>query len=308
MEFGKVSAQELGAIDFKLPHDDPRTWVQLRKHHRPPDREPRFHIGTPIWAAKSWVGTIYPLGTQAKDYLHHYSRQFTSIELNTTHYRVPDRETIERWKESAPDGFRFCPKWPQDISHRSPLWSHAELTSQFTSAILDLGHRLGLTFLQLPPTFTVGELPDLERFLRALPKGFPIAVEFRHHSFFFEHALVDRAFEVLDKNGASTVITDVAGRRDVLHTTVVNDAVMIRLIGNDFHPTDDVRIKEWIDRLETWVHLGLSEIYFFLHQGDDAHMPEFVARFIDQLNRRLHLSVPKWQPANQGEQLGLFPD
>ncbi|RZA02049.1 MAG: DUF72 domain-containing protein [Moraxellaceae bacterium] len=117
MEFGKVPASELSRLQFQLPADDPRTELALKM--KPRKGSARIGVGAPVWGVKGWEGKVYPLGTDTKDFLHHYSRQFNSIELNTTHYRIPDLETIRRWRAATPEGFRFCPKFPQSISHQS---------------------------------------------------------------------------------------------------------------------------------------------------------------------------------------------
>lgn len=249
---------------------------------------------------------MYPQGTDPKDFLYHYSRQFTSIELNTTHYRIPDKETIAKWRETTPEGFKFCPKWPQEISHHSPLSSRAVLIREFVTNVMELSDRLGLTFLQLPPHFTPNDGRDLALFLKELPREFPLAIEFRHPAFFQEHRLRDPIYNLLAAAGATVVITDVAGRRDVLHTSLPTTKVLVRFIGNDLHATDDTRILEWAARLKSWLALGLTEVEFFIHQPGDLSAPELIARLIDRLNEACGLSLPKWKKQDQGEQLGFF--
>ena len=114
MEFGKVDASKLSEIDLSLPQDDARTWATLRAarelRQRPdlhvslPAFSPRIGVGAPVWGVKEWLGRVYPVGTQPKDFLTHYARQFNSIELNTTHYGIPDESTIARWRETTPNG------------------------------------------------------------------------------------------------------------------------------------------------------------------------------------------------------------
>ena len=305
MEFGKVSVEDLAHIDFHLPDDDPRTWLALRKNTKR-DAPVRIGVGAPVWGVKEWEGKIYPLGTDAKDFLYHYSRQFTSIELNTTHYRIPDTETIVRWRTSTPDGFKFCPKWPQEISHHSPLSSRTALKREFVESVMGLEDRLGLTFLQLPPHFTPNDGRDLALFLKELPRGFPLAVEFRHPAFFRDHHLHEPIYNLLATAGVSVVITDVAGRRDVLHTSLTSTRVLVRMIGNEMHPSDATRVTDWVARLKSWLALGLSQVEFFIHQPDNVKAPELIAIFIDRLNEACGLELPKWQSQNQGEQLGFF--
>lgn len=306
MEFGKVQSDRLSDIDFTLPTQDPRTWWRLRM--RGDDRSNlRVGIGCPVWSVKDWVGTVYPSGTQAKDFLFYYSRQFNSIELNTTYYRIPDLETVHRWRQTVPPDFRFNPKFPQDISHRVPLSGHAPEVKEFVRNIMELGDRLGICFLQLPPHFNPHHLLELKKFLAALPFDFPIAVEVRHPAFFEDHMLIDPLYEILTKAEAHTVITDVAGRRDVLHTSLTSLKVLVRFIGNDLHPTDHFRIHDWVSRLQNWMALGLEQVEFFIHEPHDTRAPEQISQFTDQLNYECNLRIRKWEPERKlHEQLDLF--
>lgn len=303
MEFGRVDVLQLNKLDLSLPSDDPRTWVALKKARdgRSPQFTPRIGVGAPVWGVKAWCGKVYPFGTSARDFLFHYSRQFNSIELNTTHYHVPDEETVLRWRDTTPNGFKFNVKFLQDVSHRRPLASHEPLVRQFVARVMSLEDRLGLSFLQLPPTFTPADLPDLRAFISQLPKDFPLAVEVRHPDFFREHRLSPRLFDLLSETGKSVVITDVAGRRDVLHTSLPGARLLIRFIGNDRHPSDDFRIADWVARLHTWINLGLEQVEFFVHEPEDRTTPEVIANFIDRMNVECGLSLPKWKPYGESQ-------
>jgi uncharacterized protein YecE (DUF72 family) len=305
MEFGKVSTENLSHMDFHHPPPDPRTWLRLRMHGEKRSQL-RVGIGCPVWNVKEWRGQVYPADSEAKDFLHHYSRQFNSIELNTTHYRIPDPQTIRKWRDTVPADFRFCPKLLQDVSHRRPLSAVSPQFREFLRSVSGLDEKLGISFLQLPPSFSPDGLGELRRFLQALPADFPIAVEVRHPAFFEDHMLIDPLYDILAKAGAHTVITDVAGRRDVLHSTLTSLKVMVRFIGNDLHPTDHVRIREWVNRLHSWIQLGLEQVEFFVHEPEDRNGPAMVSEFTDLLNEECNLNVRKWQPEKGPSQLGLF--
>jgi hypothetical protein len=64
------------------------------------------------------------------------------------------------------------------------------------------------------------------------------------------------------------VMTDVAGRRDVLTIGATTDVVFVRFVGNSGHPSDGERLKQWVIALSEWVDSGIKEIYFFLHQPE----------------------------------------
>ncbi|MEM4281152.1 MAG: DUF72 domain-containing protein [Candidatus Caldarchaeum sp.] len=58
-----------------------------------------------------------------------YFSRFPTIELQETFYRLPRLETARRWREEAPEGFVFCMKAWQAVSHpvSSPTWRKAGL-------------------------------------------------------------------------------------------------------------------------------------------------------------------------------------
>jgi uncharacterized protein YecE (DUF72 family) len=305
MKFGHLPTNSLNQVDFSFPSQDPKTWLRLRMHGQQRSRL-RVGIGCPVWNVKEWVGNVYPVTADPKDFLFYYSRQFNSIELNTTHYRIPDLETIRRWRETVPEDFRFNPKFPQMISHGRPLVSDTSEFREFIRNIMQLHEKLGITFLQLPPQFDPDHLPELKRFLGALPHDFPIAVEVRHPAFFEDHQLIDPLFDILSEAGAATVITDVAGRRDVLHTSLTSLKVIVRFIGNDLHPTDNLRVQEWVHRLHGWIQLGLEQVEFFVHEPDDRNAPALITNLTNRLNDECDLKIRKWKPETRGQQMALF--
>ncbi len=273
MDFGKTT--QLETVDFSLPGDPAFTRNYLSS--LPPLSGPmHLYLGATGWAMPQWVGRWYPAGTKSKDHLYHYGRQFSTIELNTTHYRIPDFSTIGSWCERVPQDFRFCPKLPQTISHDKQLGLNGSATRLFTEAIAGMGQRLGVCFLQLPPHFGPDRLPLLEIFLQKWPQALPLAVEVRHEDWFADERATNKLASLLHGFGTGMVITDVAGRRDVLHQFITAPFVLIRFVGNGLHPTDYLRVDSWAERLHQWAGQGLPEVYFFSHQPDNILSPEMV--------------------------------
>ncbi|MBC5775763.1 DUF72 domain-containing protein [Pontibacter sp. KCTC 32443] len=291
MDFGKL--QNIDHVDFTLPSDHPDTQRLLQAHKQ--DSKPEVYIGLPVWVNKSWIGSIYPATMREKDSLLWYAKQFNTIELNSTHYHIPGDTTIERWRNSVPKGFKFCPKFPQLISHESALRSTQSITATFCEAIAGLEDNLGCSFLQLPPYFGPDQLPDLEEFLKFIPETIPVAVELRHPEWFVDNIASLELFEVLEKYGVGTVLTDVAGRRDVLHMRLTTPSAMVRFVGNGLHPTDYTRIDAWVERLKHWFDNGLQQLYFFVHEPDNTLAPDLAIYLIEKLNKTcgLDLKVPK---------------
>ena len=131
MEFGRVEPYELSGIDFKLPDDPGMTTETLAASKR--DGQLKVYVGGTNWANPALVGTIYPPGTMEKDFLGLYTHQFNSIEFGTSFYNIPKPERITEWRCSAEDspGFKFCPKFPQTITHLRRFKNAEAPTEQF---------------------------------------------------------------------------------------------------------------------------------------------------------------------------------
>ncbi len=281
MKFGKAS--DLSLIHFELPLDPLANRARLDRYELGADGErPNIFIGATGWSMKEWVGKWYPDKTKAADYLKHYGEQFNTIELNTTHYRIPDAETIRRWYETVPADFRFCPKVPQSISHRNDFGMNGGELQQFVGSLDGLKEKMGCAFVQLPPYFGADRLRQLETFLDRWPRLLPLAVEVRHESWFADPFATEALMDALASRQIAAVITDVAGRRDVLHNYITAPRTMIRFVGNGLVPTDYSRMEEWADKLKEW---NLPETYFFPHQPDNLLSPDASAWFSQHLEK-----------------------
>jgi uncharacterized protein YecE (DUF72 family) len=287
VEFGKLS--NVDGVAFTLPPEDDRTAFVLREA---PAREAgRLRLGTPAWSHREWVGEVYPTGTKPRDYLAHYARRFGCIELNSTHYAVPKPEIVQRWVDDTPAGFRFDAKVLQDISHRGSLASGRDELARFCDAMTGLGDRLGLVWLQLPPSVGPTRLDDLEGLLDGLPDGVQGAVELRHPGWFSERSLIPRAFDALAERDVALVITDVAGRRDLCHCSLPAPRTMVRFVGNELHPSDHERVAAWLPRLKAWLDAGAEALDFIVHQPGDLLSPRLADYIEDRLESRLGLVV-----------------
>src|ERR1700744_5580211 len=74
-------------------------------------------VGTCGISDPDWVGNFYPPGLPSSEWLKHYARKFNSIEINATFHAIPKREVVRRWKEVTPPDFRFCVKFPKEVTH-----------------------------------------------------------------------------------------------------------------------------------------------------------------------------------------------
>jgi uncharacterized protein YecE (DUF72 family) len=310
MEFGKV--QHIDNIDFMLPPDDPvteRLWQRLKDK---PIRPLRIHVGGTEWGRVSWVGSVYPQGTKSKDFLTWYARQLNTVELNTVFYGLPSAETVRRWAGAVDEAFQFCPKFPEAISHRQVLKGVSTETEAFVGRMQAFGSRLGPAFLQLSDRFGPDQAGALQQYVRRLPQGFQVCVELRSEEWFRKGGAVtdgdagsgssavrDTYLQLLE-SGVGTVITDVSGRRDVLHMRLTTPVAFIRFVTNSLHPTDYQRADAWIDRIGVWAARGLSAVYLFVHSPEELTSPEMMRYIISRMNERYGLKMPVPNLVNGG--------
>ncbi|MGV3587569.1 MAG: DUF72 domain-containing protein [Adhaeribacter sp.] len=304
MDFGRVDF--IQAIRFALPPDALGTARVLKAAGPVTYLKPQVYVGCPTWNNKPWLGSYYPAGAKASDHLAFYSKQFNTIELNTTHYQIPDVATINRWRETVTPNFTFCPKLPQVISHELQLKNSEALTQSFCDSLRGLGEHLGCSFLQLSPIFGPSQLNTLMRYLDNFPRDFPLALELRDEDWFRQYLQTEELWALLEAYNLATVITDVAGRRDVLHMRLTNTTAFVRFVGYGLHPSDYTRIDDWVARLKIWFDLGLQKLYFFIHQQDIQHAPVLISYFLDKLNQACGIALDKPQIIPQPVQGRLF--
>lgn len=138
--------------------------------------------------------------------LSKYAELFDTIEINSTFYKLPKRETAERWLESTKGKILFCMKAFQGITHpiASPTWKRAG-TQRPKSMVENYGHlkptkenaeawkrtlevceamHASVCVIQLPPSFTCTDtaVTDALKFFNMILRPVDIAVEFRHRS------------------------------------------------------------------------------------------------------------------------------
>lgn len=225
------------------------------------------YFGCSQWGYSNWKGSIYPKGLKPGNYLYNYAKTFNTVELNPTFHDYVEPDRILHWKDETGPGFKFCPKFPRIISHDKLLYGVKELTDEFISRINLFGEKLGISFLQLAPSFMPDELNVLESFLKSLPPDFRISIQPRPEFIISEET--NRDFNrILAENNAGIVILDNRRTLSIMNKyKLTNHTAFIRFECYGYK-VDKPRIDNWIKMISKWCEKGLSEIYFFLHFPD----------------------------------------
>ena len=167
----------------------------------------RILVGTSSWADPGFVKDWYPPKMPAKERLPWYSQRFEAVELNSSFYAIPDRNTVHGWVESTPDGFIFDVKVHRALSrHAAPLSRclptsarrrrppragarppDSELEQTIAARLVEEtaplaeASKLGSYLLQLTPAFAPGKhhLEELDTLVETFAPH-RLAIELRH--------------------------------------------------------------------------------------------------------------------------------
>jgi uncharacterized protein YecE (DUF72 family) len=264
---------------------------------------PNLLVGTSSWSSPDWCGSFYPDQTQPGDMILEYSKRLSTVEIDSTWYRMPSRKMVETWKSKTPDGFIFSAKVPKIISHEKYLEECEAELNEFVSVMSGLGERLGPMILQFP-YFAKGKDPQeyrtgadfirrLKGFAPLLPGEFKWGIEIRN-SLWVQPALLD----ILRNRNISLVFIDyytmdplpkLAHRPEVFTAPFV----YLRFLGNRKEMEAAVKraqeagqrklaweslikdrtgqMKAWIPPIKNLLHSGISVyVYFNNHYGGYA--------------------------------------
>ena len=203
------------------------------------------HVGTSGWSYPSWKPGFYPAGTDAKEFLSFYAERFTTVELNTTGYRVPGPEQFRRWAEQTPDSFRFAPK----LAGNRP-----RILQEFSERVGGLGDRLGPVRVQLKTQRDEGMV---ELILGSLDPAVRLAFDLEHPSW-------DGIEPRLAAAGAVRV------------NDLENDA-SFRYVRFRDPPYSDAELQRWAERLRV-----IAEPVFAYFRHEDAPTaPAYAQRFLE---------------------------
>ena len=217
-----------------------------------------LHIGTSGWHYPHWVGPFYPETLKPSAFLDFYAGVFSTVEINTTFYRLPAPEVFSGWYRATPPDFVFSCKASRYITHMKKLREPHDSCRRFLEAAGALGDKLGPMLFQLPPRWHVNPA-RLADFFDALPDSRRFAVEFRDPSWF-----VKPVYELLRHRNVALCVYDLAGMTSPRRLTA--DFVYLRLHGSQEAYSgqyDETALITWAKRILTWRKVGLEVYCYF---------------------------------------------
>jgi uncharacterized protein YecE (DUF72 family) len=239
------------------------------------------------WSYDFWVGNFYPENTEASGFLTEYSKHFDTVEADSTFYRIPSQDTIEKWREQTPQNFLFSAKFPRIITHKKMLKDCEEETQFFLNRISSLQKKLGVLLLQFPYAFKPEHFHPLEDYVAALPKGTRFAVEVRNSKL-----LDERLYSLLRENGVALALVETPFMPETEEITAnftylrwEGDRRKVNgLLGKvEVDRTDDT--KKWAERITKWLDTGI-EVFGYFSKYYSGHPPTDAQQLLKLLTRK----------------------
>lgn len=159
-------------------------------------------VGASGWQYDSWRGPLYPRELAKSRWLEYYAGCFQTVEVNNTFYRLPKPSTFSSWAEQTPDDFVVTVKASRYLTHVRRLRDPKEPVARLMEAARELGAKLGVVLVQLPPDMPA-RFDDLDLTLRNFPSGVRVSVEVRHESW-----CTDKLRAFLERHDAALCLAD----------------------------------------------------------------------------------------------------
>ncbi|HLN54066.1 MAG TPA: DUF72 domain-containing protein [Lentimicrobium sp.] len=197
-------------------------------------------IGTSGWMYSHWNKTFYAEADK-RDQLAFYAREFNTVEVNYSFYRIPDPVSYTKWYERTPENFRFTVKLNRYLTHLKRLIIDQESKETLKSFLQDtqgLKEKLAVILIQLRPSQGI-DIQRLSTFFEAYNEVInhlefkPSAcIEFRNTTWFS-----NEIYQLLEKYNVALVFPSTPQFRQLVFTS---DFAFLRLHGGYSYSDDDL--------------------------------------------------------------------
>lgn len=239
---------------------------------------PALWIGTSGWVYKHWMGIFYPPRMPGPDQLPFYAERFSTVEVNFSFYRLPERSVFEGWRERTPDNFLFAVKGSRYLTHIKKLKEPEEPLQRLMDRASGLGEKLGPVLFQLPPTWPkdLDRLRGLLAALRAF-SGQRFTLELRHQSW-----LCADVYDLLQDVGVALCLP--VSPTVPLDVRLTADWTYIRMHSGRWGTgyTDD-ELVGWAQRISGYRREG-ADTYVYFNNDPGGHALRDAERLRDLLS------------------------
>ncbi len=210
-----------------------------------------IYIGVTGWGDHA---SLYPDRIKPSEKLTQYASHFPIVELDSSFYAIQPQRNIEKWIADTPDSFQFVVKAYQGMTGhargKNPFQSEKEMYEAFIQSIVPISqaNKLAMVLFQFPPWFEVNHENVMKlRWIKARMGSIPVALEFRHQSWFHPQ-FKEKTLTFIEEEGWIHSICDepqagIGSIPTVLHPTA--DATLVRFHGRNQYGWKKPKDKNW---------------------------------------------------------------
>ena len=230
----------------------------------------KLYIGTCSWKYDSWKGIIYPEFGEI-NYLEEYAKHYKTVEVDQWFWslfdivKLPEKKTVEEYKESVPEDFKFTIKVPNSITlthyysknkseplRKNPYFMSVDLFEEFLQTMPPIKKQIGSLMFQfeyLNPqkmsSLSVFQ-NHLHQFFTSLPADVPpMSIEIRN-----PYYLNSSYFKFLNDLNLSNVFLQGYFMPPVVgvyskHKDLIKGQTIIRLHGPDRSGIEKMSDNNW---------------------------------------------------------------
>jgi uncharacterized protein YecE (DUF72 family) len=241
-------------------------------------------IGTSGYDYLDWISCFYPKGLKRENFLPYYIKQFSTVELNFSYYKIPNKQQMINILYYSRNKIDFAIKAHGSMTHNIDPATWKDTIKQYQTGIEPLcdDDKLNAILFQFPYSFDYNQ--DNRFYLDKLineMKSFPLVVEFRNSRW-----MSQRVFDALQKRGVGFCSIDAPRLKGLPPglDIVTSDIAYIRFHGRnelnwwgtnatarfDYNYTRE-ELSGWISRIKTMVTMAKKiRIYFNNHYKGKA--------------------------------------
>ncbi|HEU5034706.1 MAG TPA: DUF72 domain-containing protein [Mycobacteriales bacterium] len=238
-------------------------------------------VGTSGWQYRHWRPCYFKPGTPQNRWFEQVMRDFRTVELNVTFYRLPRAEVFAGWYERSPADAIITVKASRYLTHVKRLRDPEPSVDMLIDRIRPLRAKLGPVLVQLPPDLTV-DVAALDATLAAFPPGVRLAVEPRHPSWW-----VDDVRRVLERHNAALCWADRKGAITPLWRTA--DWGYLRFHEGTAHPWPfytEAELDGWAATVVEQFPDDGSDMFVYFNNDPGCAALEDAITFADQVAQR----------------------
>jgi uncharacterized protein YecE (DUF72 family) len=223
-----------------------------------------IRVGCSGWIYRHWRERFYPKTLRVTQWFAYYARQFDTVEINNTFYRLPSARAFDAWREQAPEEFIYAVKASRFLTHMKKLKDPEEPIERILGRARRLGPTLGPVLYQLPRGWRCN-LERLAAFFAALPDDMSHVMEYRRADW-----LCDEVFDLMREHKIGLCIHDLLPDHPRI---VTSDVAYIRFhgsgvkYGGSYPPA---QLRRWADWVTDQAASG-RRVFCYFNNDAEAH-------------------------------------